>query len=346
MSVFHKIQHRGHEELVFCNDVSTGLKAIIAVHNTALGSALGGCRLYNYATEDQAIDDVLRLSEGMTYKNALADMPIGGAKSVIIADASTIKDRAALFKSFAKYVNELGGKYITAEDVGTSVEDMNIIRENTSYVTGFRGSSGDPSPWTALGVLQGIKAVVNSVLGKNSLENISVAVQGAGHVGSALIKLLVANGAKVTACDLKNSNLESLAGLNVKMVAPDQIYTQEVDVFSPCAMGQTINHETVSRIKAMIICGAANNQLQDSQVYHLLQARGIVYIPDFAVNSGGVISVGSELNPEGWKESLVREKVLNIFNTITNILEVSRNTGEFTEAVALKLAREKLNKHA
>lgn len=346
MGVFSECQKRGHEEVAFLYDPECDLKAIVALHSTALGPAVGGCRLRVYNSEEAAVDDVLRLSEGMTYKNALAGIPHGGGKSCIILSAGQKVDRQKVFTRFGEFLNRYNGLYYAAEDMGTNVEDMAYIRSVTDYVVGndkSKGGSGDPSPWTAYGIFSAIKAALAFKNDTDDFKDVTVAIQGVGHVGFYLAEHLVNAGARVVVADTNQKSLSEISKkLKVETVAPDAIYDVDSDIFAPCAVGQTISKHTLSRLKCSIIAGAANNQLSDSSVYGIIEAKEILYCPDFVINAGGVISVAGELEPGGWKESSVKSKVDRIEATTLSILEVSRSTGEFPEKVALRLAREKV----
>ena len=288
-----------HEEVLFCNDNATGLKAIIAIHNTVLGPSLGGCRIWKYNNEQEAINDVLRLSRGMTYKASVAGLNLGGGKSVIIGDAKTIKSEAFM-RRFGRFVDDLGGKYITAEDVGSTSRDMEYIRMETQHVTGIpesMGGSGDPSPVTAYGVLLGMKAAANERWGNDSLKGKKVSVQGIGNVGEHLVKHLTDEGAKVYITDINQEKLKEVAAkYKAEVVALDAIYDLDVDIYAPCALGATVNNDTLAKLKCSIIAGSANNQLADEKVQgEALVKKGIIYAPDFVINSGGLINVYCEL---------------------------------------------------
>lgn len=263
--VFESMDKKEHEQVVFCNDPDTGLKSIIAIHNTDIGPALGGCRMWNYESEEAALKDVLRLSRGMSYKAAIANLNLGGGKSIIIGDAKKDKSEI-LFRSFGRFVEGLGGRYITAEDVGTSVRDMEWVRMETQYVTGISralGGSGDPSPVTALGTFVGMKATVKKQLGKDNLGGLTVALQGVGHVGYYLCKHIHENGGKLIVTDIYDKNVNRVVNdFNAVAVKPDEIYKQNVDIYAPCALGATLNDETIPQLNCSIIAGAANNQLE------------------------------------------------------------------------------------
>lgn len=346
IKVFQQVQKRGHEQVTFFYYPEVGLRAVVAIHNTALGPALGGCRMRLYQNEDQAIDDALRLSEGMTYKSALAGLDLGGGKSCILADPSMTEGRREMLLQFGQCLNHLGGRYITAEDMGTSVQDVMVMREVTKHAAGFapeQGGGGDPSPWTAKGVFRGMQAALEHRYGSKELKGKKVALQGVGHVGEVLLALLREAGAEVMVTDTNKRLLEEVARKHgAKAVDPQAIYDLDCEVYAPCAVGQTVNAETLPRLKCQIIAGAANNQLSDASVYKTILDRKMLYCPDFAINSGGVISVGGEYIPGGWKESWVAQKVENIYNTIHKVLEVSEQQKKFPEIVALELAKARI----
>lgn len=330
-----------HEQVVFCQDKATGLKAIIAVHNTVCGPALGGTRMWNYTSEADAVTDVLRLSRGMTYKNALAGLNLGGGKAVIIGDSKTQKNEA-LFRRFGKFVNSLSGKYITAEDVGISPKDMTWVNMETNHVVGLPGKSGDPSPVTAFGVYTGMKACVKQQFGTDSLSGKKIAVQGVGHVGEYLVKHLTEEGAKVYISDINEEALKRVASTyKAEVVGLNEIYDLDIDVYAPCALGATLNDDTLSRLKCSIVAGAANNQLkQEDKHGKLVMDKGIIYAPDFMINAGGVINCYAEvasLTP-GWALAKAEE----IYTTTTNILKRSKESNIPTYAIANKLAEERI----
>jgi leucine dehydrogenase len=345
--VLEQCSARGHEQVVFFNYPDVGLKLIVGIHDTIRGPALGGCRMRLYLNESQALDDVMRLSEGMTYKNALADLPLGGGKSCVIADPQMSVGREALFAKIGECLNHLAGRYVTAEDMGTSVEDMNIVRKVSPFVVGTdpnSGGAGDPSPWTALGVFLAIKAAVERRFPKSSeVKGKRIAVQGVGHVGMYLVEHLVKAGAEVIVCD-PNVALTEVAAkkFGVKVVSAEAIYDVPCDVFAPCAIGQTINPDTLRRLSCSIIAGAANNQLSNPSVYEILRSREILYCPDFAINSGGVICVGAELAEGGPSIPWIQRKVDGIYDTTAKVLDESVRSGRDTEVVAIELAKERI----
>ncbi len=343
MEIFTHLENHQYGELHFNRDVASSLKTIVAIHDTRLGPALGGCRFISYDTEEKALIDALRLARGMTYKAALANVPFGGGKSVILRP-STAFDRTALFRAFGKFIDDLGGHYITAEDSGTSVEDMEIIRTVTRHVTGIKkenGGSGDPSPFTALGVRRGIEACVAFELGRPSLEGIHVVLQGVGHVGYHLCKELSALGAKLTVGDVDPHKAERAAREFGATVSPlDSIFSLECDVFAPCALGSALNSETIPKLRCRIVAGAANNQLAEAQHGQDLMTRGILYAPDFAINAGGLINVAQEVT--GYDETKVSERVLHIYDTIWQIAERSKASLQPTQRIAHVMAQERL----
>ncbi len=347
MNVFSWIVKREHEQVVFFHYPEAGLKAVVAIHNTVLGPALGGCRMRPYEDENRAIDDALRLSEGMTYKSSIAGLDLGGGKSVIIADPNIAgEERTKLFRQFAHCLNALGGRYITAEDMGTSVADVMTMREETKFAAGFeqeKGGSGDPSPWTARGVFGGILAACEKTYGSRDLKGKKVALQGVGHVGMYLLEQLREAGAEVTVSDTVNALVErATSRFGAKAVDIEEIYDVDADIYAPCAAGQTVDADTLKRLKCKIIAGAANNQLVDSSVYEQIVTRGMVYCPDFVINAGGVISVGAEYIHGGWNLPWVEKKVDNIGSTVMRVLVESEKRSKFPEVVALELARERV----
>jgi leucine dehydrogenase len=343
MDVFGKLSTYDFGEVHFKHDKSTQLRAIVAIHDSRLGPALGGCRFIEYDTDEAALVDALRLARGMTYKAAITGLPHGGGKSVIIRPRHRF-DRVSLFRAFGKFIEDLRGHYITAEDSGTGLEDMEIVRTVTKHVTGVdpsHGGSGDPSPFTALGVRRGIEACVKFKLGKNDLNGVHIAVQGVGHVGYHLCKELHAAGAKLTVADvdkLKSERAQREFGASV--VAIDDIPKVDCDVFAPCALGAGINDVTVPHLKARIVAGAANNQLAEPRHGDDLHARGIIYAPDYAINAGGLINVAQEA--KGYDPKIAREKTLKIYDTILDICERSKKLAAPTYKVADMLAEEKL----
>lgn len=343
--VLRQMLEHNHEQVVFCNDNETGLKAIIAIHNTILGPSLGGTRMWMYNNEAEAINDVLRLSRGMTYKAAVAGLNLGGGKAVIIGDSKKHKTEA-LLRRFGKFVNSLGGKYITAEDVGMNSRDMEFIHMETKHVSGLpqsMGGSGDPSPVTAYGVYLSMKACAKERWGSDSLAGKKVAVQGTGSVGENLVRHLSEEGAKVYVCDINEERVKTVAGLyKAEVVDGISIYDLDVDIYAPCALGATVNDETLSRLKCSIICGAANNQLAVEKIHgEAVISKGILYAPDFVVNAGGLINVYSELT--GYNRQRAMEQAENIYNTTLNIFKISKAEGIPTYVAANRLAEKRLS---
>ena len=331
----------GHEQVLFCNDSLTGLKAIIAIHNTTLGPALGGTRMWTYSNEMEALNDVLRLSKGMTYKNSISGLNLGGGKAVIIGDSRSMKSEA-LFRRFGKFVESLAGNYITAEDVGISPSDMQWVNMETNYVAGLPGKSGDPSPVTAYGVYMGIKACAKVQFGSDSLAGKTIAVQGVGHVGEYLVKHLSAEQAKVIITDIHEETLLRVSKqYNTKVVAPDEIYDVPMDIYAPCAMGATINDDTLQRLSCSIIAGAANNQLFEEKKHGLeVMKRGIIYAPDYTINAGGVINCFTEL--EGLSSEWAHVKAGEIYTTILNIIQRSKEENLPSYQIANQIAEERI----
>lgn len=342
MGVFNHAEFQDHEALHFFTDEPTGLQAIIAIHSTALGPAAGGCRRWTYASEADALTDVLRLSRGMTYKNAVAGLPFGGGKAVILAAESAPKS-AQLFAAFGRAVDSLAGRYITAEDVGMSVTDMRHIGEHTQYVSGLPQSDGsaggDPSPWTALGVFLGIEAAVKERLGKDSVNGLTVAVQGVGHVGSHLCHLLHEAGASLLVADVNRDSLAKIsAELPVDIVASTKILYADADVLAPCALGNILTSATIPKIKAQVIAGAANNQLSTQNDGARLRKRNILYAPDYVINAGGIINVSHEYHGNS-SEDRVRSDIDQIPGRLQAIFAAANETGRSTDELADKMAR-------
>ena len=347
MNLFEHLEKYRYGEVHVRRDAESGLAAIVAIHDSRLGPALGGSRFISYAHEELALVDALRLARGMTYKAAITGLPHGGGKSVIIRPSKAF-DRTALFTEFGRFIENLGGRYITAEDSGTSVADMEIVRKQTRHVTGLPpkdGGGGDPSPYTALGVRRGIEACVKHALGRSSLDGVRVSIQGVGHVGYYLAKELHTLGAKLTVSDIdlaRTNRVREEFGATV--VPNDQIFGQDVDVFAPCALGAVLDDGTIPQIRAKIIAGAANNQLAEPRHGDALQARGIVYGPDYAINAGGLVNVAQEY--AGYDEKVSHEKVLRIYDTIFEIVERAKATGVSSDKVADQIVEEKLAKVA
>lgn len=344
MGIFKQIQSMGHEEVVFCHDTESGLKAIIAIHDTTLGPALGGCRLWDYASEDEAINDVLRLSRGMTYKAACAGLSLGGGKSVIIGDAKAIKSEQ-LFRAFGRFVDSLGGRYITAEDVNIKTADMAIVAKETKYATGLENTSGDPSPITALGVFHGIKASVKHKLGLDSLSGIKVAIQGAGGVGGYLASYLKEEGATVYVSDIDAERVKYMVdNYGAIATAIDDIHSQDVDVYAPCALGAIINDTTIPQIKATIIAGGANNQLLDEDKHgEMLKEKGVLIAPDYVINAGGLINVYHEL--KGYDVDAAKAGCAKIYDTLLDIFRTADDQGITTIAASNAIAQKIIDQH-
>ncbi len=335
-------QFRDHEQVVYLHDKETGLKAFIAVHDTTLGPSAGGCRMWKYDNEVEALNDVLRLSRGMSYKNAVAGLKLGGGKAVIIGDSGTDKSEA-LFRAFGRMVDSLGGKYISAEDVGMTVEDLELIAEETPYVAGLNKgahASGDPSPFTATGVFLGIKAAVKHKLGKDSVAGLTIAVQGLGHVGYHVCRQLHEAGAKLLVSDINQDSVNRVASdFGAETVDLDDILFVDADVLSPCALGAIINDDTIDHIKASIIAGAANNQLARDDHGQALMDRGILYAPDYVINAGGIINIAAETRG-AYDVTWVKGKVEKIYDSLTVIFERSVSESRPTNHIADELANE------
>jgi len=339
--VLSKMVTHDHEQVVFCQDNATGLKAIIAIHDTTLGPSLGGTRMWPYANEMEALEDVLRLSRGMTYKAAITGLNLGGGKAVIIGDSYTQKSEA-LFRRFGKFVNSLGGKYITAEDVGINPQDMMQVNMETNHVSGLPGMSGDPSPVTAYGVYMGIKACAYEKWGSDSLEGKKILVQGVGHVGEYLVELLTKEKSIIYINDINEDRLARVAKkYGVEVVLGEDIYDLEMDIYAPCALGATVNTETLSRLKCSIIAGAANNQLADERIHGVaVMEKGIIYAPDFVINAGGLINVNSEI--VGYSAEHSTKMTEEIYNTTLKILEKSKLENIPTYMAANLLAEQRI----
>ena len=342
MSVFDHVEFDNHESIHYFQDEKTGLRAIVAIHSTALGPGAGGTRRWVYNNDAEALTDVLRLSRGMTYKNAVAGLKFGGGKAVILASDDAQKS-PELFRAFGRCVDSLSGRYITAEDVGCSVEDMRYVGEETKFVSGLpqsgKDAGGDPSPWTALGCIQGIEAAVDARLGKNSLDGVRVAVQGVGHVGMHLCKLLHEAGAQLLIADVNGDNLKmTLDAVPATVMPPGDLIFADVDVLAPCALGNILTSSTIPKIKATVIAGAANNQLSTPADGLRLAERDILYAPDYVINAGGIISVAHEYYGDS-SEDDVRKDVGRIKDRLGGIFKESRETGRPTNELADELAR-------
>lgn len=345
MLIFEYMEKYGYEQLVLCHDKTSGLKAIIAIHDTTLGPALGGTRMWNYENEEDAILDVLRLSRGMTYKAAAAGLNLGGGKAVIIGDSKKDKSEE-LWRAFGRFVQSLNGRYITAEDVGTTVQDMDFVNLETSYVTGVSaasGSSGDPSPKTAYGVYRGLLATANEIWGSDDITGKVVTVQGVGHVGYYLCKHLHEAGAKLVICDIDQDSIDKVVQeFGAEVVEPDAIYDVQCDIFAPCALGAVINDNTINRLKCKAIAGAANNVLAEDRHGDELHKMGIVYAPDYVINAGGLMNVADEL--KGYNEERALEKVKTIYDNIAKVIEISKRDGIPTYKAADRMAEERIEK--
>ncbi len=339
--VFNEVNFDNHEQVVFASEPKSGLRAIIAVHNTNLGPAMGGCRMWNYATEADAVRDALRLSRGMTYKNAVAGLPIGGGKSVIIGNPKTDKT-PALFEALGEALERLGGRYITAEDIGTSPADMASVAGKTKFVAGL-GDRGDPSPFTALGCFVGAQAAVKHQLKRDSFDGLTVAVQGLGHVGYDYARRLHAAGAKLVVADIDQASLKrAQEEFGATVVDVNAIYDVEADIYAPCALGATLNPDTMKRLKVKIVAGAANNQLATPEIGDLCRQQGILYAPDFVINAGGIIKVCYEYmnTPEDGMDAHVRR----IGDTLAEVFARADAEGVSTSVIADRLAEEKFKK--
>ncbi|MCA9541487.1 MAG: Glu/Leu/Phe/Val dehydrogenase, partial [Myxococcales bacterium] len=327
MDVFNRIEKRGHEQVIFCHDETTGLRAIIAIHDTTLGPALGGTRMWTYANDGAALEDALRLSRGMTYKSAAAGLNLGGGKAVILGNAKTDKDEI-LFRSYGRYIQGLGGRYITAEDVGTTVQDMEWVRMETDYVVGISralGGSGDPSPLTALGVFEGMKSALKWQTGNESLAGRAVAVQGVGHVGYHLVRHLKQGGAQVMVADIDLDNIQRVTRdfAGIEVVDPARIHAVGCDVFAPCALGAVINDQTLPELRCGAVVGSANNILAEDRHAQALADRGILYAPDYVVNAGGLINVANEL--EGYNTDRATQQVQGIYDITNRVFRIARD---------------------
>jgi len=345
--IFSGMSELEHEQLVFCRDEATGLKAIIAIHNTVLGPAMGGTRMWNYQSEEAAIKDALRLSRGMTFKNAIAGLNIGGGKAVIIGDAKKLKNEA-LMRRFGRFVHSLNGKYWTAEDVNMNSRDMEYVHMETPFVTGIpesMGGSGDPSPVTAYGVYTGMKASAKRVYGSDSLKGKKIVVQGAGHVGTYLIENLVKEDAEIFVSDIFEDKLAEVTSKfpQVKVADSDNLYSMDMDIYAPCALGATLNDDTIPNLKCAIVAGAANNQLDvEDKHAEMLKDRGILYAPDFLINSGGITNVYYE-QQGNYNRQRVYEQTERIYEVLTDVIKYAENNDTTTHKAALQLALNRIN---
>lgn len=345
MEIFTYMEKYDYEQLLFCQDKQSGLKAIVAIHDTTLGPALGGTRMWTYESEDAAIEDALRLAKGMTYKNAAAGLNLGGGKTVIIGDPRKDKNEE-MFRAFGRYIQGLNGRYITAEDVGTTVADMDLIHEETDFVTGISpafGSSGNPSPVTAYGVYRGMKAAAKAAFGTDSLEGKTVAVQGVGNVAYNLLRHLHEEGAKLVVTDINKEAVQrAVEEFGAKAVDPNDIYDVDCDIYAPCALGAVINDQTISRIKAKVIAGAANNQLKDPIHGDQIHEMGIVYAPDYVINAGGVINVADELY--GYNRERALKKVEGVYASIEKVINIAKRDGIPTYKAADRMVEERIER--
>ncbi|NDY96343.1 Glu/Leu/Phe/Val dehydrogenase [Wenzhouxiangella limi] len=342
MNLFEIIDTTEHEQVVFCHNKDAGLKGIIAIHNTTLGPALGGLRMWPYATEQEALEDVLRLSRGMSYKAAVAGLNLGGGKSVLIGDPRKDKSEA-LFRSFGRFIESLHGRYITAEDVGIDVNDMEYVFQETDNCVGVHqvhGGSGDPSPFTAFGTLQGIRASLSRRFNDEEVGNYSYAVQGVGHVGFELVKLLRAQNAKVFVTDINEDAVAQAVDLGCEAVSLDDIYEVDADVFCPTALGAVVNERTLPRFRFKIVCGAANNQLATEECGNELEERGILYAPDYAVNAGGLMNVSIEF--EGYNRERAKRMMRTIYYNVSKIFQIAQRDGIPTWKAADRMAEERI----
>ncbi|AOQ25104.1 Leucine dehydrogenase [Moorella thermoacetica] len=340
MEIFKYMEKYGYEQLVMCHDRTSGLKTIICIHDTTLGPALGGLRMWPYASEDEAVLDALRLARGMTYKNAAAGLNLGGGKAVIIGNPRTDKSEE-LFRAFGRFVDTLGGRYITAEDVGTCVDDMEYIRLETKHVAGLAGLSGDPSPVTAYGAYMGMKATALVAWGNDSLKGKVVAVQGLGHVGYALCRHLAEEGATLIVTDLNPEAVDRVVKeFKASAVAPEEIYGVECDIYSPNALGGTINDDTLPQFKCKVIAGAANNQLKEERHGDILREKGILYAPDYIINAGGVINIAEEMRDYNRERAL--KKAAGIYDRVLKVFKIAEEYKIPTYVAADRLAEERI----
>lgn len=344
MNIFEQMERYGHEQLVFCYDRVSGLKLIIGIHDTTLGPALGGCRIWPYSSEADAITDVLRLSRGMTYKNAAMGLDLGGGKSVVIADSRTDKSEAML-RALGKFIATQGGRYITAEDVGTSVQDMSVVALESDFVRGLPTKSGDPSGATAFGVFVAMKAGLLEVFSDDGVSGRHVTVQGLGHVGQLLCQRLHEGGARLTVTDIDPQRLREVADrFDATAVEPDAIFDVEADVFAPCALGAVLNDDTIPRLRVKLVVGSANNQLKEPRHGRKLHERGILYVPDFVANGGGVINVADEMGPGGYQHERAYAKVAHIYDQVREILRICRQDGVLPHEAADRLAEDRIER--
>jgi leucine dehydrogenase len=345
MEIFQRLKGSAHEQVVFFRDQHAGLRAIVAIHNTTLGPAIGGVRMWEYANEEEAIDDSLNLSRALTYKAACAGVNFGGGHTVVIGDPKVHKSEA-LFRALGRFIDGLGGRYIAAEGLGTSVEDMDYIRMETRYVVGIpssKGGSGDPSPVCAFGVFRGLEACQIFLSGRDDITGWKVAIQGAGRVGSRLADMLLSRGAVVTIADPDRDALERVTSkYKVNVVSPEEIYSVDCDVFSPCAMGGVINDDTIGRLRCKVVAGSANNQLAEERHGAELHRRGILYAPDYIINGGGLINVAEEIT--GYDREHAMRKTAGIRDVLLAVLDSARRNGVPTYEAADRFAEDRIEK--
>jgi leucine dehydrogenase len=342
MDLFSKMEEYDYEQLILCQDKNTGLKAIIAIHDTTLGPALGGTRICEYESDEDAIEDALRLARGMTYKNAAAGLNLGGGKAVIIGDPKKIKSEA-LFRAFGRFVEGLNGRYITGEDMNATQQDASYINCETDYIVGLETGSGNPSPVTAYGVFKGIQAAVNEVFGSDDLTGKTVAIQGLGAVGRRLAERLHEAGAKLYVTTRDKAKIDkAVAELNATAVGPDEIYGVECDVFSPCARGAIINDKTIEKFKCKIIAGAANNQLAESRHGDMLHEKGILYVPDYIINSGGVINIIDDISGREYNRENAMKNTARIYDACKKVFEIAKRDNIPTHKAADIMAEERI----
>jgi len=340
MEIIEKVTNTGHEKVLFGRDSAIGYSGIIAIHSTALGPAVGGTRFWNYANDEEALNDALRLSRGMTYKTAVAGLPLGGGKSIIIGN-NAVQHREALFRAHGRFVDSLRGRYITAEDVGTSPADMEMVRLETRHVAGLLGLSGDPSPYTARGVFRAIQASTNYLWNTDEVSGITIAVQGCGHVGYHLAKMLHSGGAKLIVADVNEKNVARVADeFDAEIVAPTEICGVRADVFAPCALGGVLNDHSIPELKVQIVAGAANNQLLDDKHGEILREQNILYVPDYVANAGGVFNGCTEVLD--WDSERASRKVDEIYDTVLGVFERAKAQGITTNKAADLIAEDRL----
>ena len=340
MDIFELLAGHDHEQLVFCHEPSSGYSGLIAIHNTTLGPAIGGTRYWHYKSEHDAIIDVLRLSRAMTYKAAVAGLALGGGKAVVLANHGA-HEREAVFRAHGRFVESLKGRYITAEDLGTSPADMDYIHLETDHVVGLQGRSGDPSPVTSYGVYRGMKACAKVTFGSDSLAGKTVAVQGCGHVGYNLCRFLNEEGARLVVTDIDAEKVKrAVEDFRARAVGLDEIYGVQAEVFAPCALGAVLNDTTIAQLKVRVVAGGANNQLADERHGDLLEEKGILYAPDYVINAGGLINVNSEL--EGWSAERAQRKAGEIYDTLLRLFALAKEEGLPTYRAADRLAERRI----